>query len=105
PGFLAGSLFLPGSAGVLALYPTATTVALLPFSATLGAGLNCHVPAPAACGATGLPSVFANLQATTATILVPPGLAGQIVHAAAFYLNLTTLTLDEGSNTVELLFL
>jgi hypothetical protein len=105
PGFLAGSLFLSGSAGMLALYPTATTVALLPFSATLGAGLNCHVPMPGACGATGLPSVFSEMQATTATVLIPPGMSGQVLYGAAFYLNLSTMTIDDGSNTVELLFL
>src|SRR5262245_32830674 len=104
PGFLAGSLFLPGSTGVLALYPTATTIGFLAFSATIGQGLNCHTVGDVACTAAGGPSLFSDMQATTPTFLVPPGLAGQVVHAAAFYLNLSTLTLDDGSNTVELLF-
>ncbi|HET6201863.1 MAG TPA: hypothetical protein VFI25_03560 [Planctomycetota bacterium] len=105
PFFLAGSLFLPGSTGVLGLYPTATTVAFLNFSATLGAGLNCHVVVGGACTAAGIPSVFTDLQAMTAVIAVPPGLTGAVLYAAAFYVNLSTFTLDDGSNTVELLFL
>jgi hypothetical protein len=105
PFFLAGSLFLPGSTGVLALYPTATTIAFLTFSASVGAGLNCHVVGDVACGGTGLPSVFSDMQATTATIAIPPGLTGATFYAAAFYINLATLTLDDGSNTVELLFI
>ncbi len=106
PGFLAGNVFLPGSTGVLALYPSAMTIGFLPlFTATMGVGLNCHVVGDVACLGSGLPNVFSDMQATTATILVPPGLSGQVLYAAAFYLNLATLTLDDGSNTVELLFL
>jgi hypothetical protein len=102
PGFLAGSVLLPNSAGVLGLFPTPTTLALLPFSATLGAGSNCHVSGDAPCTALGLPSVYTDMQATTPTILIPVGLVGQALYAAAFYLNLSTLTLDDGSNTVEI---
>ncbi|HET6201864.1 MAG TPA: hypothetical protein VFI25_03565 [Planctomycetota bacterium] len=106
PGFLAGSLFLAGSTGVLGLYPTGTTIAFLTFSATIGAGLNCHIVGDVACAASGVPSVFTDMQATTATLgPIPPGLTGAVFYAAAFYINLSTFTLDDGSNTVELLFI
>ncbi len=105
PGFLAGSLILPGSTGVLGLYATGMTIGFLPFSATLGAGLNCHIVGDIGCTVNGLMSVFQDLQATTPTIPVPPGMAGLVLYAAAFYVNLATLTIDDGSNTVELVFI
>ncbi len=106
PGFVPGSALLPGSAGFAPLYPTPLLGQLLvPFSATVGQGFNCHVVGDVNCGATGLPSVFTDLQASTPPILVPPGLTGSVLYAAAFSVNLTTLTIPEGTNVVELVFL
>ncbi len=106
PGFFPGSALLPGSAGLAPLYPTPLLGQLLvPFSATVGQGFNCHVVGDVNCGATGLPSVFTDLQASTPPILVPPGLTGNVLYAAAFSVNLTTLTIPEGTNVVELVFL
>ncbi|HKB17194.1 MAG TPA: hypothetical protein VKF62_14095 [Planctomycetota bacterium] len=102
---LPGSLFLPGSTGSVALFPTPLTASLLSYSTGPGQGLLCHFPGDVFCGASGLPSVFTDMRAETAPILVPPGLSGSVLYAAALYLNLTTLTIEDGSNTVELLFL
>ncbi|MGH7151609.1 MAG: hypothetical protein ACREIU_12965 [Planctomycetota bacterium] len=107
PGFFPGSALLPGSAGVAPLYLTPLLSGqLLVFSARMGVGLQCHVVGDIACSpATGNPSVFTDLQATTPPILVPPGLTGLTLYAAAFSVNLTTLTIPEGTNVVELVFL
>jgi hypothetical protein len=107
PGFLAGSAFLPGSPGVVPLFVTPLLAQLLvPFSATVGQGFGCHAVGDIACNAvTGLPSVFTDLQASTPSFLVPPGLTGSVLYAAAFSVNLTTLTIPEGTNVVELVFL
>ncbi len=106
-GFLAGASFLPGSTGVVPLFVTPlTTQLLVPYSATVGQGFNCHVVGDIACSATtGLPYVFSDMQATTPPILVPPGLSGLTLYAAALSVNLTTLTIPEGTNVVELVFL
>ncbi|MCI0588825.1 MAG: hypothetical protein L0323_18530 [Planctomycetes bacterium] len=102
---LPGSLFLPGSTGSVALFPTPLTASLLPYSSGPGQGLLCHFPGDVLCGAAGIASVFTDMRAETAPILVPPGLSGSVLYAAALYLNLTNLTIDDGSNTVELVFL
>lgn len=102
---LPGSQFLPGSIGSVALFSTPLTASLLNYSAWPGQGMLCHAVGDVACAATGIPSVFTDMRAETAPILVPPGLSGSVLYAAAFYLNLTTLTIEDGSNTVELLFL
>ena len=107
PGFFSGSALLPGSAGFAPLYPTPLLGQLLvPFSATVGQGFNCHVVGDVPCSATtGIPSLFTDMWATTPPILVPPGLTGSVLYAAAFSVNLTTLTIPEGTNVVELVFL
>ncbi len=102
---LPGSLLVPGSTGSIALFPTPLTAPLLSYSAGAGQGLLCHLVGDIPCAATGLPSVFTDMRAETAPILVPPGLSGSVLYAAAFYFNLTTLTIADGSNTVELVFL
>ncbi len=106
PGFFPGSALLPGSAGVAPLYLTPLLAGqLLVFSARMGVGLNCPVVSDVACGATGLPSVFTDLQATAPPILVPPGLTGLTLYTAAFSVNLTTGTIPDATNLVELVFL
>ncbi|MCI0585348.1 MAG: hypothetical protein L0323_00745, partial [Planctomycetes bacterium] len=106
PGFFPGSALLPGSAGFAPLYPTPLLGQLLvPFSATVGQGFNCHVVGDVPCSPTGIPSVYTDMWATTPPILVPPGLTGSVLYAAAFSVNLTTLTIPEGTNVVELVFL
>ncbi len=103
---MVGSLFLPGSAGVLWMYPTAMTIGFLNYSAALGAGMNCHFTGDVPCSPNPPDfSVMVDLQATTPAIPVPPGMSGLVLYAASFAFNFTTLTLDDGSNTVELLFL
>ncbi len=102
---LPGSLFLPGSTGSVALFSTPLTASLLNYSAWQGQGMLCPAASDVPCGASGLPSVFTDMRAETAPILVPAGLSGSVLYAAAFYFNLTTLTIDDGSNTVELVFL
>ncbi|HET6204262.1 MAG TPA: hypothetical protein VFI25_15830 [Planctomycetota bacterium] len=104
PAFLAGSLLLPGSTGSVAIFPTPLTVGLLSYSATPGQGMLCHDLMPP-CAGPGIPSVFSEMIADTAPALVPPGLTGSVLYAAAFYVNITTLTIEDGSNTVELVFL
>ncbi|MCI0588824.1 MAG: hypothetical protein L0323_18525 [Planctomycetes bacterium] len=106
PGFFPGSALLPGSAGVAPLYLTPLLSGqLLVFSARMGVGLNCHVVGDVNCGASGLPSVFTDLQATTPAILVPPGLTGLTLYTAAFSVNLTAGTIPDATNLVELIFL
>ncbi|HKB17195.1 MAG TPA: hypothetical protein VKF62_14100, partial [Planctomycetota bacterium] len=78
---------------------------LLVFSARMGVGLNCPVLGDVGCNAAGNPSVFSDMQATTPPIVVPPGLTGLTLYAAAFSVNLTTLTIPDGTNVVELVFL
>jgi hypothetical protein len=106
PGFFPGSALLPGSAGVAPLYLTPLLAGqLLVYSARMGVGLTCHVVDNAACGASGLPSVFTNLQGTAAPILIPAGLTGLTLYTAAFSVNLTTGTIPDATNLVELIFL
>ncbi len=107
PGFFPGSALLPGSAGVAPLYLTPLLSGqLLVFSARSGAGLQCPIVGDVACSATtGLPSVFTDLQAGTPPIPIPAGLAGLTLYVAAFSVNLTTLTIPDATNLVELLFL
>ncbi|HET6204260.1 MAG TPA: hypothetical protein VFI25_15820 [Planctomycetota bacterium] len=106
PGFFPGAALLPGSAGFAPIYVTPVLAqTLVPFSGTVGQGFNCHVVGDVSCTASGIPSVFTDLQASTPVILVPPGLTGLTLYVAAFDVNLTTLTIPEGTNLVELAFL
>ncbi|HET6204261.1 MAG TPA: hypothetical protein VFI25_15825 [Planctomycetota bacterium] len=106
PGFFPGSALLPGSTGIVPLYVTPLLSGqLLVFTGRMGVGLSCPIVGDVACTAAGVPSVFTDLQASTPAILVPPGLTGVTLYVAAFNVNLTTLTIPEGTNVVELLFL
>ncbi len=107
PGFFPGSALLPGSAGVAPLYLTPLLSGqLLVFSARMGVGLNCYTPSGVPCSpATGIPSVFTDLQASAPPILVPAGLTGLTLYTAAFSVNLTTGTIPDATNLVELIFL
>ncbi len=107
PGFFPGSALLPGSAGIAPLYLTPLLAGqLLVYTARMGVGLNCHFVGDVACNAaTGNPSAFTDLWATTPPMFIPPGLTGLTFYAAAFSVNLTTLTIPEASNVVELVCL
>ncbi|MGH7149687.1 MAG: hypothetical protein ACREIU_03255, partial [Planctomycetota bacterium] len=106
PGFFPGSALLPGSPGVAPLYPTPLLSGqLLVYSARMGVGLTCHFPGDVACIGPGIPSVFTDLQASAQPVFIPPGLSGMTLYTAAFSVNLTTLTIADASNLVELVFL
>lgn len=97
--------FLPGSPGAVSLHPTPLTFAALPWSLSFGQGMLCHLWS-GGCNPSGTPALWSAMRAETAPIAVPPGIpAGTTAYSAAFYLNLTTLVVEDGSNTVELVFL
>jgi hypothetical protein len=103
---LPGSLILPNSPGALSLYPTPTTFLTLGW--TIFAGTQCHLWS-GSCTTAGNPTLDSMMRAETPPIPIPPGITpGSRVYAGALYLRFgpgTTPFFEEGSNTVELVFL